>query len=124
MSKRRKRKLPPFLHLPVYWAARAAIGAMLIGDLESNLRAARAFGRAWARFEPRRVQRAMDNIAAAFPEMPAGERHEHAIESYEHLFMLAVEMAYTPRMMTHYAWSECIRVGTLGRTVRHLVSVS
>src|SRR5205085_7531942 len=47
---------------------------------------------------------------------------ERAIESYEHLFTLGVEMMYTPRLMTHDAWSERVRVGNLGRTVRHLVS--
>lgn len=122
MSKRKKRKLPTIFHYPAYLAARAAIGSMLLGDLETNLRAARAVGRGWARFEPKRVKRAMDAIAVAFPQMPEEERRERAIESYEHLFMLAVEMAYTPRLMTHDAWSERIRVGNLGRTVRHLVS--
>ncbi|MFN7022418.1 MAG: hypothetical protein ACK4WH_13970, partial [Phycisphaerales bacterium] len=122
MSRRKKRKLPTILHYPAYLAARAAIATMLTGDLESNLRAARALGRGWARFEPRRVLRAMDAIAVAFPQMGVDERRRRAIESYEHLFMLAVEMAYTPRLMTNDAWSERIRVGNLGRTVRHLVS--
>ncbi len=122
MSKRKRRKLPTFLQLPAYWAARAAIGTMLTGDLESNLRGARAIGRGWARFEPKRVKRAMENIAVAFPEMGEEDRRKHAIESYEHLFMLAVEMAYTPRLLNHDAWSERVRVGNLGPTVRHLTS--
>lgn len=121
MSKR-KRRLPPILHLPAYLAIRAALGAMLAGDLDANIRTARALGRAWARFEPRRVRRAMDNIAVAFPGMPEEQRRAHAIQSYEHLFMLGVETAYTPRLMNHDGWSERVRVGDLRNAVPLLVS--
>ncbi len=108
--------------MPAYLAIRAGLGAMLVGDLEANIRTARALGRAWARFEPRRVRRAMDNIAVAFPGMPEEERQAHAIQSYEHLFMLGVETAYTPRLLNHDGWSERIRVGDLDSAVRLLLS--
>lgn len=119
---RRKQKIPAFLHQPLYYAVRAAMGAMLTGDLEANLRWARAAGRAWSKFESKRVKRAMDSIAVAFPDMPEGERRRRAIESYEHLFMLGVETAYTPRLINHDGWSERVRVGNLDQTVRLLVS--
>lgn len=122
VSKKPKRQLPEFLHQPLYYAVRGALATMLTGELEANLRTARALGRAWARFEKKRVVRAMDNIAVAFPDMPADERHAHAIEAYEHLFMLAVETAYTPRLMNHDGWSERIRVGNLNQAVRALSS--
>lgn len=122
MSKRRRRQLPPILQLPLYYAIRAAIGTLTVGDLEANLRTARALGRAYGRFEKKRIRRAMDNIAVAFPDMSSDELEAHAIQSYEHLFMLGVETAYTPRLMNLDGWSERVRVGDLNQAVRLLTS--
>ena len=55
----------------------------------------------------------MSNLAVAFPRMPAGVRHAHAIRSYEHLFMLAVEMAHSPRLLNHDAWPEHVDLSGL-----------
>jgi len=122
MAKRRRRKLPSILQQPMYYAIRAVLGAMLTGDIDANLRTARALGRAWARFEPKRVQRAVENIAVAFPDMPEDQRMAHAMQSYEHLFMLGVETAYTARLINHDGWSEHVRMGDLRETVRLLTA--
>lgn len=119
---KRKKKLPQYLHQPAYIAIRALLGAMLTGDIEANMRTARALGRAWGRFERKRLQRAMDNIAVAFPGMSLEEREHHALQAYEHLFMLGIETAYTPRLLNHDGWSDRVRVGDLKKAVPQLVS--
>ena len=117
-----KRRTPTWLHAPVYVAIRAALATMLTGEISANLRRARAFARLYARFEPGRVRRAMHNIEVAFPAMPEPERHAQALLAYEHLFMLAVEMAHTPRLVGHDSWPEHIRLSGVDRAVRLLSS--
>src|SRR5437867_4067211 len=93
-------RVPDWLHSPAYGAIRGLLAAMATGDLSANLRRARALGGLVARFEPGRVRRAMSNLAVAFPGMPRADRRAQAVRAYEHLFMLAVEMAHTPRLVT------------------------
>ncbi|MBY0311149.1 MAG: lysophospholipid acyltransferase family protein [Phycisphaerales bacterium] len=107
---KRKFKPPSWIHAPLYLAVRAFLATMQVGDLSSNLRTARAVARRYAAFEKRRVQRTMDTIGVAFPGMPEAERHEHAMQAYEHLFMLGVEMAYTPRLITPDSWPQYLRL--------------
>lgn len=108
--------------MPVYYAIRAMLATMLTGDLAANLRTARALARVYARFEPRRVRRTMDTLGVAFPDMPEADRHEHALRAYEHLFVLGVEMCFTPRLVTPDTWPDHLRLGNLDRAVRPMLS--
>ena len=119
---RKRRKLPTFLHTPVYVAIRAMLATMLTGDMRSNLRTARAVARVYSRFEPRRVQRTIDTLGVAFPDMPPEQRRANALQAYEHLFMLGVEMAHTPRLVTPDTWPRHIQLAGLESVARLLVS--
>ena len=119
---RKRRKLPTFLHTPVYVAIRAMLATMLTGDMRSNLRTARAVARLYSKFEPRRVQRTIETLAVIFPEMPFEQRRVCALQAYEHLFMLGVEMAHTPRMVTADTWPKHIQLVDLEPAARLLLS--
>lgn len=118
----KKRGVPPFLHLPVYYAVRALVGAMLAGNLNANLATARAAGRAYARFERKRFERVKATLKIAFPDHSDERLDEHAVQAYEHLFMLAVETAYTPRMMSMDTWAASLRMGDLRASLSAIAS--
>src|SRR5205807_7848327 len=107
---RHKRKLPQWLHRPVYYAIRGGLSTMLTGDMAANLRSARAVARLYSKFEPRRVQRTIDTLGVAFPDWPVERRREYALHAYEHLFMLVVEMAHSPRMITPDTWPRHVQL--------------
>ena len=106
---------------PLYYAIRSAIAGLGLVHVNDAVRSARAMGRSFAAFEPRRVRRAMDALLVAFPDMPEDQRRHFALLAYEHLFTLGVEMAFTPRLITRDAWSDRVRMGTLDAAVRELV---
>lgn len=127
MAKRKlKDRIPgwaaPALGLPVYAAIRMFLAGLVIGDLEANVARARAMGRLYAKFEKKRFQRTMQTLRAAFPNMGEDEAAAHALQAYEHLFTLAVETAYTPRLLTPDNWSKHVRLGNLHETLHVLVS--
>lgn len=98
------------------------LATMLTGDMRSNLRTARAVARLYSRFEPRRVQRTIDTLAVTFPDMPLEQRRAYTFQAYEHLFMLGVEMAHTPRVVTQDTWPQHIQLVDLEPAARLLVS--
>ncbi len=112
----------PVLGLPIYGAIRASIAALGTGDLESNVARARALGRFYARLERKRFDRTVETLRVAFPEKPDEELRLHATQAYEHLFTLAVEMAYAPRLLTPDSWSSYVRLGNLSDALKQLLS--
>jgi Kdo2-lipid IVA lauroyltransferase/acyltransferase len=116
-----RRKLPAWLDQPLYLAIRGAIAAAGVVSVNDAVRSARALGRTFASFEPKRVRRAMDALLVAFPNMPEDQRHDYALLAYEHLFTLGIEMAFTPRLITPDSWSDRVRMGALDAAVRELV---
>lgn len=110
------------LGLPVYAAIRAAVATLATGDLEANVARARALGRFYARVERKRFNRTVDTLRVAFPDMPDGELRTHAVQAYEHLFTLAVETAYAPRLLTPDSWSSHVRLGNLSGALKELLS--
>ncbi|MBX3385331.1 MAG: lysophospholipid acyltransferase family protein [Phycisphaeraceae bacterium] len=112
----------PVLGLPVYAAIRAAIAMLAIGELEANVARARALGRLYAKFERKRFERTVRTLRVAFPEMGEEELRSHAVQAYEHLFTLAVETAYAPRLLTPDSWSAHVRLGNLSDALKVLLS--
>jgi Kdo2-lipid IVA lauroyltransferase/acyltransferase len=75
--------------------------------------AARALGRTFATlpFNRKRLARAQDNLAHAFPDWDDARRHDYAVRSYEHLLTLGAELLYTPRLLNEDGWGEHVIVG-------------
>lgn len=97
----------------MYHAIRALTACAAMPPVATSLQTARWLGRraALLRSNRTRLQRAIDNLAVAFPEWTPERRQQAAVRSYEHLFMLGVEMMYAPRQLTLEGW--CSRVQLL-----------
>lgn len=114
------RRSSSWLSTPAYLAIRGGLAALLTGDVGAHLDHARGLARVYAKLERGRLRRTMDNLGVAFPDMPQDQRELYAIRAYEHLFMLGVEMAYTPRLINRDAWSQHLRLSNLQQSVRLL----
>jgi len=81
-------------------------------------------GRAFARmpFNRKRLLRATDHLHLACPEFDEAERIEHAVRSYEHLFMLAVEVTFAPRLMSEDAWIRHAELDNIAVGLRTILS--
>ncbi len=112
--------VPAPLQTPFYWAIRAVLGAVGSGDLAANLRMARSAGRlvANAKFNRKRLKKAMTHLAVAYPDWPEQKRREHAVLSYEHLFALGIEVISSQRLITEDNWANHVRVDGLDRPLR------
>jgi KDO2-lipid IV(A) lauroyltransferase len=123
MSKKKKRKIPEWLHAPLYIAVRGLMSAALMAEVAPTVQSARALGRMYAgmRFNRQRLQRAVEHIAVAFPGWDSDRRHAYAVKAYEHLFTLAVETAAMPRLLSEDGWPAHLRLGNMADAVRELV---
>ncbi|MCR9074540.1 MAG: hypothetical protein NXI07_00730 [bacterium] len=119
--------LTPFQRVVLQPALYTAIRSGLIGinafPLPSVLRFGRTLGRTYGGLgvNRKRVGRAIDRLAIAMPELSEQERADLVMRSYEHLAMLAAELAVLPRYLTEDAWSDYIELGELDRVIRPLL---
>ncbi|RMD64791.1 MAG: hypothetical protein D6824_03485 [Planctomycetota bacterium] len=97
----------------LHYAARTAVAAVGAFGLEDASATVRSAARWWARssFNAQRHRRAKANIAWAFPEADAAWVERTAVASYEHLFLLAAELAALPRLITPSRWFEHVELG-------------
>jgi len=88
--------------------------------IETGQRIARAL--AWLFCDVLRIRGAVvdDNLAHAFPEMSAGERAALARRMWEHLFLLVLEVAHTPRKIHHTNWRDYVRLVNEQELIRNL----
>lgn len=125
---RKKKKIPLWVHTPLYWAMRSAMAAVSIGDLAGTIQIARSAARAFAgaRFKlfdnRKRLRRAQDNLAIAFPDWSQEQRLEYAIKSYEHMFTIFIEMIVMPRLLSEDGWAQHVRLGSMQDSVRELLA--
>jgi KDO2-lipid IV(A) lauroyltransferase len=86
------------------WAAYAALRAvetlLLAAPPEASEAMARGVGRAWFALDRTRRRTALDNLALAFPSLPPAERRRVARASFEHAFLVAVEVVRRPRALS------------------------
>lgn len=113
-------KLPSLLTTPAYYAIRSLAAAAAAPDLPRMLSLARRAGHALgsSRISRSKLARATENIAVAFPHWSPDQQRHYALLAYEHLFMLAVEMIYTPRLLSHEGWAGRVDLSKLESTVR------
>ena len=119
--------LTPFQRYVTQPLAYGAIRTGLVGvnaiPLTSALRLGRMLGRTFGGLRPnrKRVDRAVERLAVAMPELSEDERRHLVMRSYEHLAMLATELAVLPRYLTEDAWSDVIELGSLEKVIRPLL---
>ncbi|MBO6738605.1 MAG: hypothetical protein JJ916_01975 [Phycisphaerales bacterium] len=107
----------------LYTAIRSGLIGINAFPLPSVLRFGRTLGRTYGGLgvNRKRVGRAIDRLAVAMPELSEQERADLVMRSYEHLAMLAAELAVLPRYLTEDAWSDYIELGELDRVIRPLL---
>lgn len=95
-----RKHLPPWIDSLLGVSLRALVATIHAAGLDESVAVCRDLGRAYARSRASRprLARAIDNIAWAFPSWPAERVREVAVESCAHLFGLAAEMSWAPRL--------------------------
>ena len=119
-----KKGLPEALHIPLYYAMRAATSLPLVAGASNAMGVARALGGGFARLPSnrKRLRRAIENLEQAFPDWTPAHRERVAINAYQHLFELAVEVLYTPRLLSEDAWVRHARIDGVFGAIKDLVS--
>ena len=96
-----------------YLGARLAAMTLEMFEVDTNLRTAREVGRWVHRLDRRHRERALTHLRQAFPEKTEPEIQRLAVQAFEHLVSLVVEVIHTPRQMTPGAWASRIRLRNL-----------
>lgn len=106
-----------------YLALRTAMILPHVAGPAASLAAARGLGRAFgaAPFNRSRVERAAERIDVAMPGLTPAARGELVLRSYEHLAMLAVEVAMLGRLITPDSWQEHVQLGPMADALRPLL---
>jgi len=112
MSKR-KRKLPEPLAAAAGVALRVFMSLPMVAGSWAAASFAENFGRRFGRFPINRTRfaRAVAHLRIAFPEWDDRRIESCAEASYGHLFRLAVELVYTPRLFTEDNWNHHLEIG-------------
>jgi len=112
--------LPPWGQHASYWALRSILGVPLIAGVGPSLMAASKLGRmvGGSSLMRKRLDRAVGYLRVAFPEWDDDRRYEVALAGYEHLVMLAVETAFTPRLLTSGGWRKHIQFEGVAEALR------
>lgn len=120
---RSKKGAPAWAHPAIALGVRAGIATINVSDHLQSLAYARRLGTRFAQlpFNRRRLQRALDHLAVAFPHADEHERRRLAVSAYSHLFQLAVETAVAPRMLSADAWHDHISLTDLDEGLRTLL---
>jgi len=94
----------------VYFILRVLICIVQAIRIETGHRLARRL--AWFFCDVLRIRGGVvdDNLAHAFPEMPPTERRRLARRMWEHLFLLVLEVAHTPRKIHETNWRDHVRL--------------
>jgi Kdo2-lipid IVA lauroyltransferase/acyltransferase len=105
----------------VYVVVRILICIVQAMRIETGHRLARLL--AWLFCDVIRIRRAVvdDNLAHAFPEMPPAERLRLARQMWEHLFLLVLEVAHTPRKIHETNWRDFVHLTNKEGLVRYLL---
>jgi KDO2-lipid IV(A) lauroyltransferase len=123
-TKRKKGKLHPAFHGPVYAGVRAMIAGVNVAGVDRTMRAFSDVAR-WFALRPanrKRLDRAMDNIAWCFPDWDEARVRETAINAYCHLFCLGAEMAVTTRYVSRDGYARRVEVDEIGEPLAEIIN--
>lgn len=107
-----------------YAALRSALIPAHIFPLPTVMHAAKALGRTFggSKLNKKRVTQAVARLEVAFPDYTQDQRHALVMRAYEHLAMLGVELAVTPRLLSEDAWTDYVELGNLQTVMRPLLN--
>jgi len=95
---------------------------MHLAGYERSARWARGFAQVYPRISPSRFARAVHNLRDAYPAWSDDQIHQYALHSYEHLFQLAAEFVFIPRLMTLESCMKHLTFTDISTGVRALLS--
>ena len=118
-----RNRLPGWTHTPLYLALRTAMSLPLAAGCPASMAAARVAGRSFAQagFNRKRLDRAAANIQQALPALSSDAGLDMAIKGYEHLFELAAEICFAPRLLNEDGWTRHVELIDVVPTLRHLL---
>ncbi len=109
MAKRKPGPLRTAVHLGQYAGARAFSWLFGAFPPEQNLRTAGMVADCWAAMNARRVDRAVQNIRRALPDLPEAEARRIAAESVRYMFRTYMVDAFQlPRLLTAETWQRYV----------------
>ena len=114
----RCRQIVDFL---VYAVIRILICAVQAMRIETGQRLARGLARLFCDVLHIRGNVVDDNLMHAFPEMSAADRVQLARQMWEHLFLLVLEVAHTPRKIHETNWRQHVHLRNESELVRMLL---
>jgi KDO2-lipid IV(A) lauroyltransferase len=99
---------------PVHWLQYAGLRFVAVllymFPVEWNLRTARLLGRIWPVVMPRHLRRAKEHLRLAYGDsLTEAQVRDLALRSLQHLAMMAVEMAFAPRLIDEWTWPKYVR---------------
>jgi Kdo2-lipid IVA lauroyltransferase/acyltransferase len=105
----------------VYLVVRILIGLVQAVPLEMGVSVAR--GLAWLFCDALKIRGKVvdENLRHAFPTLSAAARHRLARQMWEHLFLLVLEVAQTPRKIHETNWREYVKLENDDYLVRLLL---
>lgn len=114
----RRRQIIDYL---VYVVIRILICIIQAMRIETGQQVAR--GLAWLFCDVLHIRRGVvdDNLAHAFPEMSSAERSRLAQRMWEHLFLLVLEVAHTPRKIHETNWRDYVSLANKAMLVKCLL---
>ncbi len=114
----RRRRIIDYL---VYVAVRVLICAVQAMPVETGRRLAHLLARLFCDMLHVRSRVVDDNLAHAFPAMSPTERTDLARRMWEHLFLLVLEVAHTPRKIHETNWRDYVVLHNEVELVRDLL---
>ncbi|MBU6412034.1 MAG: lysophospholipid acyltransferase family protein [Planctomycetes bacterium] len=90
---------------------------------ERAVRLAAAIGRGFGSsfINRKRLQRGVEHLREAFPDLDEVEHRRLALSAYEHIFKLGAEFSFAPRLLTEDAWPRHIALTDVSAPVRALL---
>jgi Kdo2-lipid IVA lauroyltransferase/acyltransferase len=105
----------------VYVAVRIVICVVQAMPIETGHRLAKLLARLFCDVLRIRSGVVDDNLAHAFPEMSPAQRTDLARRMWEHLFVLVMEVAHTPRKIHETNWRDYVVLHNEAELVRNLL---
>lgn len=111
-----------WVDLAQYAATRTAVTFLHSFDVDTNLAMAAGVGSLFCRVHPRHYRRAIEHLAAAFPDWPADRCERVAHRSVQNMFRIfMVDAMIMPRLITMGSWPRHIRVGDMKGVLDRLI---
>ena len=110
------------IELTQYAAARTVAALFSSFDPDQNLETARLVGSVYARVGSKRRERARSGVARALPTLDIDTQRAIVDASIGHMLGLFMVDAFSmPRTVGHENWHERVRMGNVGRAMKHIM---